>query len=72
MADHETVCFTCSCPVGSDPFENRLPSGEACPTCRERILDEAPSLLPRTPIEIEDEAQEPVALDGDDEPPIGA
>jgi len=69
MADCETVCFTCSSPVGTDPFENRLASGEACPTCRDRILSEAPSLLPRTPLE--EEAHDIAMFDGDDDP-IGA
>ena len=36
-----------------DPFANRLANGEACPTCRERILDAAPAPLPRSVEEVE-------------------
>lgn len=46
MSKNEPVCFTCGLVVASSPFANRLADGRACPTCRDRLLDEAPALLP--------------------------
>ena len=43
---HETICFTCGQAVQDPPRFNLLASGEYCPTCRERVLDAAPALLP--------------------------
>ncbi len=46
MARRETLCFSCGQPSGGDALKNRLPDGRPCLACRERVLDEAPSLLP--------------------------
>ena len=43
------ICFTCSQPILDPPRFQLMPSGEFCPACRDRVLDAAPSLLPRTP-----------------------
>lgn len=42
----QTVCFTCGQPIGEPPRINELPDGEPCPTCRDRLLDSLPALLP--------------------------
>jgi hypothetical protein len=41
-----TVCITCGMHVTTAPNLNRLPNGQTCPTCRDRVLDALPSLLP--------------------------
>ena len=43
----DTICFSCGQVVGDPPRLNRLESGDACPTCRERVLDALPPVLPR-------------------------
>jgi predicted Zn-ribbon and HTH transcriptional regulator len=55
---HQTapVCFTCGLAYDRLHF-NRLRNGAVCPTCRDRILDELPSLLPsRSPQQVNEEA----------------
>lgn len=42
----EPVCFACGCPTGPLPRLNRLLDGRVCPTCRERLLDSLPPVLP--------------------------
>jgi hypothetical protein len=42
----EPVCIACGCPTGPLPRLNRLPDGRICPTCRERLLDSLPPVLP--------------------------
>lgn len=42
----ETLCFTCGLPAGEFPRLNHLPSGQVCPTCRDRLLAMLPPLLP--------------------------
>ena len=44
--DRQSVCFTCSQPIAEPPAINRLENGETCPTCRDRLLDSLPPLLP--------------------------
>ena len=40
------VCFTCGLPAGETPRLNTLPGGQVCPTCRDRLLESLPPLLP--------------------------
>jgi hypothetical protein len=42
-----TLCISCGLHVGETPQLNRLPNGQICPTCRERVLDWLPPALPR-------------------------
>ncbi len=46
----ETICFTCGMPTGQAPGEfprlNTLSSGSPCPTCRDRLLECLPGILP--------------------------
>ncbi len=42
----DTVCFTCGQPTGGFPRLNCLPGGQACPTCRDRLLESLPPCLP--------------------------
>ena len=41
-----TLCMTCGGQVAATRALNRLPGGEVCPTCRERLLEGLPPLLP--------------------------
>lgn len=50
MSAGSTVCLTCGCPAGDPPVLNRLPSGEPCPSCRDRTLEVLPALLPGLPV----------------------
>ncbi len=76
--DRQPVCFTCSQPVAEPPEINKLENGETCPTCRDRLLDSLPPLLPwreRTPAGEETGAEEPYPYEPTDdgyEPPPGA
>ena len=45
-ADSRPLCFHCGQPTGSHETLNRLPSGEPCPHCRARLLEELPPALP--------------------------
>ena len=45
----QTVCFTCGMPVGEPLRLNRLDNGQLCPTCKDRVLDLLPSILPDLP-----------------------
>ena len=76
-SDRQPVCFTCSQPIAESPEINKLENGEACPTCRDRLLDSLPPLLPfRGRIESEDAApEEPYPFESSDDgydPPTGA
>jgi hypothetical protein len=42
----QPVCFTCGMAVGEPHKLNRLDNGQICPTCRDRVLDSLPSILP--------------------------
>jgi len=47
MSDSKgSLCITCGQPTGGAPRLNTLSSGQACPTCRDRLLESLPSLLP--------------------------
>jgi DNA-directed RNA polymerase subunit RPC12/RpoP len=48
-----TVCITCGMHVTTAPNLNRLSNGQTCPTCRDRVLDGLPSLLPTRPADAE-------------------
>jgi hypothetical protein len=43
----KTYCISCSMQIGGTPQLNRLPNGQTCPTCRDRVLDALPPALPR-------------------------
>ena len=45
MSTRKPVCFTCGSSVET-AFENVLPDGDPCSTCRQRALESLPSLLP--------------------------
>ena len=45
----DTICFTCGQALQDPPRFNLLESGEYCPTCRDRVLDAVPAVLPRRP-----------------------
>ncbi len=53
------ICFTCGNEVRPSNRWNRLPDGEVCPICRERLLDLILPPLPRQgsdlPYELVDE-----------------
>lgn len=78
----QPVCFTCGQPIGEPPRINELADGEPCPSCRDRLLDSLPPLLPSwSPAVTTDD--EPVGLDAEEprphrpfeegwEPPAGA
>ena len=59
MSDRNAVCFTCGHSVATNPFENRLEDGRACPTCRDRLLEEVSAALPTSQPESSVEDQEP-------------
>jgi len=44
----DTLCFTCGQALQHPPRFNLLQSGEYCPTCRDRVLDAVPAVLPRS------------------------
>jgi len=53
------VCFTCGLVIESPPRLSRLTTGQACPACRDRVLDGLPSALPsrRSNFGVESELQ---------------
>jgi len=76
-SDRQPVCFTCSQPIAEPPGINKLENGESCPTCRDRLLDSLPPLLPfQGRVEIEDEASDEAypyePSDDSYDPPTGA
>lgn len=44
--EQEPVCFTCGHTTGGTLRLNCLPSGQVCPTCRDRLLECLPPILP--------------------------
>lgn len=42
----DPVCIACGRPTGPRPRLNQLPDGRTCPTCRDRLLDTLPPILP--------------------------
>ncbi len=73
------VCFTCGQHVDARRL-NRLPNGEPCPSCRDRLLEALPALLPgawaHDASAHDDLGPDPVEFPSDegyhDDPPIGA
>lgn len=64
----DPVCIACGRPTGPRPKLNRLPDGRICPTCRDRILEKLPPVLP-APIQelsFEEWADEGEESTGDD------
>lgn len=59
----DPVCIGCGQPTGPRPRLNQLPDGRTCPTCRDRLLDSLPAVLPATTGEL---SFEEWAEDGDD------
>jgi len=45
-----SICFNCGQAVGDPPRLNRTDSGLVCPTCRDRLLDALPAMLPGMPV----------------------
>lgn len=73
----KTICFTCGKAVGASPRFNTLKNGELCPTCRDRVLDTLPPLVPGFGLGGDEEARqeaESLRERGDDRPdgPVGA
>lgn len=69
MSDpQEPVCFTCGHTTGGTLRLNCLPSGQTCPTCRDRLLECLPPIFPSEEAELEEieaeaEAEETVSLE---------
>lgn len=42
-----TLCISCGMHVGEAAQLNRLPNGQTCPVCRDRVLDSLAAPLPR-------------------------
>ena len=42
----EPLCFGCGQPTGPFPRLNRLPNGRVCTSCRDRLLETLPPVLP--------------------------
>lgn len=63
----DPVCIACGQPTGPGPRLNRLPDGRTCPSCRDRLLETLPPVLPSVTAELsfEEWADEE---DGDDYP----
>jgi DNA-directed RNA polymerase subunit RPC12/RpoP len=59
----KTLCITCGIQVEETTQLNRLPNGQICPTCRERVLDSIPAPLPRGP-EIVERSERMSLFDG--------
>jgi len=45
------LCFTCGLPSGSTLPFNRLPNGQVCSACRDRLLESIAPALPHRPDE---------------------
>jgi len=61
------VCIGCGQPTGPRARLNHLPDGRPCPSCRERLLDELPSILPAPVEELDfEEWNEPSESSEDD------
>lgn len=68
------VCITCGLMAGDTLQLNRLPNGQTCPTCRDRVLDSIPAALPFHPsrssldLRLEVEARREVEYDNEPRP----
>jgi hypothetical protein len=40
------TCITCGLPANNVSHLNRLPNGQVCPACRDRLLETLPPVLP--------------------------
>lgn len=47
----QTLCITCSLPIGEPLRLNRLHNGQVCPSCRDRVLESIPPALPTAAVE---------------------
>lgn len=45
-APADPVCFTCGMPSGAAALLNRMPNGQICPACRDRVLDQLAPAIP--------------------------
>jgi hypothetical protein len=69
-----SVCITCGLATGEVAQLNRLPNGQICPTCRERVLDSIPAALPASvsksslDLRLEAESNREVEYDGEVRP----
>jgi len=67
------VCFTCGLPVSGPLRLNRMENGQICPTCRDRLLEALPPILPKrrrgAPQQREDAGS---AVEDPGEPPIAS
>jgi len=71
MVDATPICIHCGNTTEQEGRLNRLADGRVCPSCRDRLLDTLPPLLPNFDYEQESEPVEHLAADGEagDEPP---
>ena len=58
MSESEVLCFHCAQPIGDPPQLNELEEGEVCPVCRDRLLEELPSIM-HSPVPIGGAASRP-------------
>ena len=70
--DRQPVCITCGQPIARGSTINRLEDGAACPTCRDRLLDALPSLLPSQPGQVADDIEIEAEGSPPEDDPIGA
>jgi hypothetical protein len=48
----DPVCIGCGLPTGPGPRLNRLADGRTCPSCRDRLLETLPPVLPSAAVEL--------------------
>ena len=48
----QPVCIACGQATGPKPRLNRLPDGSPCPSCRDRLLETLPPVLPSSEAEL--------------------
>ncbi len=69
----QPICFACGQLVGEPHRLNRLDNGQICPTCRDRVLDSLPPILPALPrVRTPDVPTQVDPLDEDSEDPPAA
>lgn len=62
----DPVCIACGQPTGPRPRLNQLADGRTCPSCRDRLLDTLPPVLPSSLEELSFEEWAEEGDDGDD------
>ena len=62
--ERAAVCFTCGQPSGDILRLNFLPSGQVCPSCRDRLLEGVPAPLPSEEVASES-LPEPTEVDSE-------